>query len=167
MADCKRNWRVFDCDSTNTCQIANLKAGGARATKTAQSSYWSCCDTIRTQILISSQNGELEMPGFCRKTGPFPMVRVFRVIRPVPTFRFRVEPDPEPNWQFGPVANTNHMHQLTGCISQAKWKDLPLLKTKISSDDCLVPDTCPNANSLFTSWQVWFWEPARAVHGDE
>jgi len=45
------NWWVFDRDSTNTCRIANLKAGGEGATKTAQSTYCSCCDTIRTQIL--------------------------------------------------------------------------------------------------------------------
>jgi len=64
MADLERNLRVFDRDSTNTCRIANLKAGGERATKTAQSTYSLCCDTIRTQILNWSQNGELEMPGF-------------------------------------------------------------------------------------------------------
>jgi hypothetical protein len=41
------------------------------------------------------------------KTGPFPMVRVFRVVRPVATVRFQVEPYPEPTRQIGPVANTN------------------------------------------------------------
>jgi len=34
------------------------------------------------------------------------MVRVFRVVRPVATVRFRVEPYPEPTREFGPVANT-------------------------------------------------------------
>ena len=40
------------------------------------------------------------------KTGLFPTSWVFRVIRPVATVRFQVEPDPEPTRQFGPVANT-------------------------------------------------------------
>ena len=35
----------------NTCRIANLKAGGEGATKTAQSTYCWSCDTIRIQIL--------------------------------------------------------------------------------------------------------------------
>jgi hypothetical protein len=39
MAEFKRIWQVFDHDSTNTCRIANLKAGGEGATKTAQSTY--------------------------------------------------------------------------------------------------------------------------------
>jgi hypothetical protein len=43
---------------------------------------------------------------FGGKTGPFPVGRVFRVVRPVATVRFRVEPDPEPTREFGPVANT-------------------------------------------------------------
>jgi len=44
---------------------------------------------------------------FGGKTGPFPVGRVFRVVRPVATVRFRAEPDPEPTREFGPVANTN------------------------------------------------------------
>jgi hypothetical protein len=44
---------------------------------------------------------------FGGKTGPFPVGRVFRVVRPVATVRFRVEPDPEPTREFGPVANTS------------------------------------------------------------
>jgi len=68
MAECKRNWRVFDCDSRNTCRIANLKAGGEWATKTAQSTYWSCCDTIRTQILNWSKKCWLLRSGFCVET---------------------------------------------------------------------------------------------------
>jgi hypothetical protein len=34
-------------------------------------------------------------------------VRVFGVVRPVATVRFRVEPYPEPTREFGPVANTS------------------------------------------------------------
>jgi len=44
---------------------------------------------------------------FGGKTGPFPMGRVFRVVRPVATVRVRVEPEPEPTREFGPVANTS------------------------------------------------------------
>jgi len=43
---------------------------------------------------------------FGGKTAPFPTVQVFRVVRPVATVRVRVEQDPEPTRQFGPVANT-------------------------------------------------------------
>jgi len=41
--------------STNIGRIAILNAGGERAAKTAQSTYWSCHDSIRTQILNWSQ----------------------------------------------------------------------------------------------------------------
>jgi len=68
MAELKRNWRVFDRDWTDTCRIANLKAGGERATKTAQSTFWSCCDTIRTQILNWSKKYWLLGSGFCVET---------------------------------------------------------------------------------------------------
>jgi len=64
---------------------------------------------IRSELKYSI---EAEMVNFnCRvfggKTAPFPTVRVFRVVRPVATVRVRVEPDPEPTGQFGPVANTS------------------------------------------------------------
>jgi len=59
-----RNSRVFDSDSTSSCRIANLNAGGERAARTAQSTYRSCHDTITTQILNWSQSCEVEMPGF-------------------------------------------------------------------------------------------------------
>ena len=47
--------RVFDRDSTNIGRILYLTAGGERAHNTAQLMYWSCHDTIRTQILNWSQ----------------------------------------------------------------------------------------------------------------
>ena len=46
---------IFHCHSLNVGRIANLKAGGERAPKTAQSTYWSCYNMIRTQILNWSQ----------------------------------------------------------------------------------------------------------------
>ena len=107
-ANSKGNLRVFNSNSRNIGPIANLTAGGERAVKSAQSTYWSCHSTIRTQIRNCSQNCELEMPGFGVKTGPFPTVRVFRVVRPIATVQFRVEPDLELTWQFEPVASTRH-----------------------------------------------------------
>jgi len=59
----KPNSRVFDSNSRSVSQIANLKAGGERAAKTAQSMYWSCPDMIRTQILNGWQSFEVEMLG--------------------------------------------------------------------------------------------------------
>ena len=58
-----RNSRVFDSNTTNIDQIANLKAGGGRAAKTAQSAYTSCRDTIRTQILNWSETSGLAKAG--------------------------------------------------------------------------------------------------------
>jgi len=43
---------------------------------------------------------------FGGKPAPFPTVRVFCMVRPVATVQFRVEPNPEPTREFGPVANT-------------------------------------------------------------
>jgi hypothetical protein len=43
---------------------------------------------------------------FVGKTGPFPMGRVFRGVRPVVTVRLWVKPEPEPIWEFEPVADT-------------------------------------------------------------
>jgi hypothetical protein len=40
------------------------------------------------------------------KTGPFPVARVFRVVRPIATVQIQVEPDPQPTRDFGPVAIT-------------------------------------------------------------
>jgi hypothetical protein len=42
------------------------------------------------------------------KTAPFPTVRVFHVVKPIATVRFRVEPNPELTREFGPIANTEH-----------------------------------------------------------
>jgi hypothetical protein len=50
---------------------------------------------------------DLKCRVFGGKTGPFPMVLVFRVVRPVATVQFRVEPYLEPTRQIGPVANTS------------------------------------------------------------
>jgi hypothetical protein len=45
---------------------------------------------------------------FGGKTGPFPMVQVFRVVRPVAMVQFRVEPYLEPTRKVGPLANNRH-----------------------------------------------------------
>jgi hypothetical protein len=62
--DFNRNSRVFDSDSTNIGRIANQKAGGERAAKTAQSAHTSCHGTIRTQILYWSETSGLAKAGF-------------------------------------------------------------------------------------------------------
>jgi len=63
---------------------------------------------IRSELkyLIGGKVVMLKCQVFGGKTGPFPVGRVFRVLRPVATVRFRVEPEPEPTWEFWPVANT-------------------------------------------------------------
>jgi hypothetical protein len=68
---------------------------------------------IRSELkyLIGAKIVDLQCRGFGGKSAPFPTVRVFRVVRPVATVRFRVEPNPEPTREFGPVANTTRTCQ--------------------------------------------------------
>ena len=59
------NLPLYHSHSTNISRIANLDVGGERAARTAQSTYWSCPDMIRTQILNwseSCRNSKME-PG--------------------------------------------------------------------------------------------------------
>jgi hypothetical protein len=64
---------------------------------------------IRSELkyLIGANIVDLKCRVFGGKTAPFPTVRVFRVVRPVATVRCRVEPNPEPTREFGPVSNTS------------------------------------------------------------
>jgi hypothetical protein len=64
---------------------------------------------IRSELkyLIGAKIVDLKCRVFGGKTRPFPMVRVFHVVRPVATVRVPVEPHPEPTRKFGPVANTS------------------------------------------------------------
>jgi len=65
--------------------------------------------TIRSELkyLIGAKVVVFQCRVFGGKIGPFPLGQVFRVVRPVATVRFHVEPEPEPTREFGPVANTN------------------------------------------------------------
>jgi hypothetical protein len=58
------------------------------------------------------------------------MVRVFCVVRPVGTVRFRVEPDLESTQEFWPVANTREqlfVANMTGLIaSEEYYAETPL-----------------------------------------
>jgi len=58
------------------------------------------------KYLVVGKMARLPGLGFPVETGPKAMVRVFRVVRPVGTVRFRVEPDPEPTREIRPFANT-------------------------------------------------------------
>jgi hypothetical protein len=49
---------------------------------------------------------DLKCRVFGGKHAPFPTVQVFRVVRPIATVWFRVEPNPELTREFGPVAYT-------------------------------------------------------------
>jgi hypothetical protein len=59
------NSPVLDTDSTIIGWITNPMVGGQRADNTAQSTYWSYYDTIRTQIHYWSQTGKVEMLELC------------------------------------------------------------------------------------------------------
>ena len=60
------------------------------------------------KYLIRGKVVMLKFRVFGSKTGPFPVGRVFRVVRPVATVRFWVEPELEPTREFRPVAYTNN-----------------------------------------------------------
>jgi len=67
-------------------------------------------DHVRIRSDLSHPNGAKNVNSKCRvlcgKTGSFPMVEVFRVVRPIPTVRFHWKLEPEPNQEFRTVANT-------------------------------------------------------------
>jgi len=66
--------------------------------------------TIRSELkyLIRGKVVRMKCLVVGGKTGPFPTGRVFREVRPSAMVRCRVEPDPEPTREFGPVANTTN-----------------------------------------------------------
>jgi len=66
---------------------------------------------VRSELkyLIGAKIVILKCWVFGGKTSPFPTVRVFYVVRPIPMVQFRMEQDPEPTRQLGPVANTNQL----------------------------------------------------------
>jgi len=63
---------------------------------------------IRSELkyLIGGKVVMLKYRVFDGQTGPFLVGQVFRMVRPVATVRFRVEPKPELTREFEPVANT-------------------------------------------------------------
>ena len=63
---------LFDRDSTNIGRIAILNAGGERAAKTAQSTYRSCHDWIKTQKLNWSQRTAKVVGTVIWNHGPVP-----------------------------------------------------------------------------------------------
>jgi len=121
--------------------ITYLRLGGERAAGTAQSMYWSCHDTIRPQILDCRQSCDVEMPHFGGKTSPFPKDRVFRVVRPVATVRFRVEPELQPTREFGPVGNTTHRLWALAANKRPKFTMLSGLSWYASQ--CYIPIVIP------------------------
>jgi len=53
---------------------------------------------------------------FGGKTGPFPTVHAFGMVRPARMVWLRVEQNSEPTREFGPVANTTMMIRLDGIM---------------------------------------------------
>ena len=58
------------------------------------------------KYLIGGKVVMLKCQVFGGKTCPFPVGRVFCVVRTVATVGFQVKLEPEPTWEVGPVANT-------------------------------------------------------------
>jgi len=96
---------------------------------------------IRSELkyLIGAKTVDLTCWVFGGKTAPFPTVRVFRVVRPVATVRFQVEPNPEPTREFWPIANTRGKKDV---MHRFAWKGskyivyllLPPINTYITQD---------------------------------
>ena len=61
----------------------------------------------------------------------------------------------------------HHVHEVAGCIQQAKWQDSPLVQTTRSCQGPLLPIGCCNPNLIEASHQGQFCELAGAVHGVE
>jgi hypothetical protein len=99
------NCPYFHSHSTNISRIANLNAWGDIAVRAARSTYWSCHDTIRTQILNCSQswwNCKVEI------AGRFQPGRKTAGLWPVP-----VTTPPRQSWlRFWPVLQLNRMKPL-------------------------------------------------------
>jgi hypothetical protein len=92
MANWKRNSPGIILNSANIHCIAYLKVGGEREAKTAQSTYWSCHDTIRTQMLNWSEKSGLVMARFWGGTRPKCNVPEFSCGKTVATIRFWFQP---------------------------------------------------------------------------
>jgi len=73
------------------------------------------------QDLIGVKVGRLKCVVFGRQTGPCPKCLVFCSVRPVPSVRLRVKPDPDPTRTFGHVGDT----WLWGCLSQSDICESP------------------------------------------
>ena len=59
------------------------------------------------RYFIGAKIVNLKCRVFGSKTGPFSTVQVCCVLTPVATVRIKVEPEPEPNQEFGTMANTS------------------------------------------------------------
>jgi hypothetical protein len=71
------------------------------------------------KYIIGAKIVDLKCRDFGCKTAPFPMVQVFRVVRPGATVRVRVEPNPEPTREFQPVANSTRNSRNGGYSNSA------------------------------------------------
>ena len=105
------------------------------------------------KYLIGAKDVMLKCRVLGGKTGPFPVDRVFRVVRPIPTVRFPVESEPEPTREIGPVANTIHnLHQF-GCYpSRLIPKVQRLGKFRSKSKPCMIVGYTRNPE---TFWRIW------------
>jgi len=136
--------------STNTSQIANVKAGGERAANCAQSTYWSCYNTIRTQILNWNQS--------CTNCNIRTAVQIQPTQKPTVLCQVRlITRQYNTDWGFGQVWDRSELifrsklRLLVGCLdplldnlkvceSQSSWhvgNGIPSVKrTKDSQDAC-------------------------------
>jgi len=139
-ANFAENLVLFHCDSTNIDLIANLKAGGGRARKTAQSTYSSCHDMLRSQILDWSgifSNRKME-PRSGYNPANEPPVYVWSGNQPCQDKAGgvfgRIWKRTEPNWQSKPGPLAGHPDLLLTLIT--------INVERRSSDSCQLTSRC-------------------------
>jgi len=114
---------------------------------------------IRSELkhLIGGNVVMLKCRVFGGKTGPFPMGRVFRVVRRGATVRFQVEPEPEPTREFGPIGITRYelisSQVSTNRFVSPRARESALSYTHRVNNALTISatDTTPNLTTLFWS----------------
>jgi len=106
---------------------------------------------IRSELkyFIGCQNVNMICSVFGGKTSPFPMVWVFRVVRPVATVRFGVEPSLQPAREFGPVATTKRESKAAN-----EWPASTLLPVGSNPEVYLHQILSPGEQPRSVSWWI-------------
>jgi len=158
-ANTDHNSRDVDGDPVNIRCIPYLSAGGESASKTAQSTYWSFHNTIRTQILNLCDNLCLQCPGFQVGPGPNSTVWGFDVGKLLDRFGSGSNPNTEPLLALLPVHLKAGKNALRGSDTLLKSTHLSLHST--SSQTLLAVSSDQNTLCWCETPQPPWWKVSR------